>query len=94
MTGYLSFFKVLVGLLPHALQAVQVIEAATPGGGLGTQKLELVKGLLTDAINAEPNAAVTVSQGESLIKAVVSRVVSFFNAVGIFKKSVPPASAA
>ena len=94
MTSFLSIFQLIVSLLPLVAQSVQQVENLLPASGNGSQKLELVKGLVADAYQAAPGVTATIGQVHDIVTAITSRVVAFFNAVGIFKKSAPAAVAA
>lgn len=89
MVAFLSIFQLIVSLLPMVAQAVQVVEGLLPASGNGTQKAALVQSLVLDAHAAAPGVTATLEQVTSAISAITTRLVAFFNAVGLFKKAAP-----
>ncbi len=87
MAAFLSTFQLIVSLLPLVAQSVQAVEALLPASGQGAQKLELVKGLVADAAQGVPSLVSTAGEVSGVVTTIINRVVAFFNAVGIFKKS-------
>ncbi len=87
MTAFLATFRLIISLLPMTVQAIQQVEQIAPAAGLGTQKLDLVKGLVADAAAGAPGLEATIEQIAKAVEAIASRMVAFLNAIGVFKKS-------
>jgi hypothetical protein len=82
--GFLQVLKLVLQLLPLILEAIKTVEAASNVSGNGSAKLELVKGLLTSTVDIGND--VDKSQYGAAIEKAIALSVSFFNAVGVFKK--------
>lgn len=83
--GFLQVLKLVLQLLPLILEAIKTVEAASNVSGNGSAKLELVKGLLTSTVDIGND--VDKSQYGAAIEKAIALSVSFFNAVGVFKKA-------
>jgi hypothetical protein len=85
MQSLLNTLRVLVAVLPAIVELVQSIERAVPIKGIGSDKLELMKEIVTDVYDS---LEAGLKQGVSLagvIQAAVSlanRFVALFNRVG------------
>ena len=79
--------KSLLGLLPSVISAVKSVEALVPEGGKGKEKLELVKITLQAAYSVGNATLTEFEQIWPAINAVITAVVNFLNAHGIFKKA-------
>jgi hypothetical protein len=73
-------------LFPVILAAVQSLESAIPLPAAGKAKLDLILGMVTDVYNADQTAQKQLPSDPliALITSTISRVVSTFNALGIF----------
>ncbi|MDQ6675861.1 MAG: hypothetical protein M3Z09_01030 [Acidobacteriota bacterium] len=80
----------LLKLFPVILGAVQSVEAAISLPAAGKAKLDLVLGTVSDvyASGVQIGIELPADRVMGLISQCVSRIVSTFNALGIFKKSV------
>ena len=74
----MSTLLTILGLIPNLIKAVQAAEEFAPLAGNGKAKLDLVLGIITDVY---ADAGKLIPQ----ITAVIARIVSFANALGIFK---------
>jgi hypothetical protein len=81
----MSILLTILNLFPAILKAVQEVENFAPLSSNGKAKLGLVLGVITD---------VYADAGKILpqITTVITRIVSFANAVGIFKTTPPSAA--
>lgn len=79
----MAMFLMILTLLPKIIEAIRSIEAFLPISGIGKEKLGLITGIALD-VGGE------AAQMIPTIERVVSRLVSFANAFGIFKKTLPP----
>ena len=79
----------LLQLLPAIIGAVQSVETAVPLPASGKTKLDLVLGTVTDVYNAEESIRKQIPNDQliGMVTSTVGRVVTTFNALGIFKKS-------
>lgn len=76
------FFQILE-MLPKIIAAVKMIEEFLPIPGLGKAKLKLITDIAEELGGEAKTMIPTITK-------VVGKVVEFANAVGIFKKPVPP----
>lgn len=85
----MSTLIAMLQLLPAIIGAVQSVEAAVPLPAAGKAKLDLVLGTVTDVYNAEQSIQKQLPSDHmvSLVTSAITRVVSAFNTLGIFKKS-------
>ena len=83
----LEIAKSLLGLLPSVITAVKSVEDLIPDGGKGKDKLELVKNTLQAAYSIGDATLAEFEQIWPAINAVITAVVAFMNAHGIFKKA-------
>lgn len=67
-------------LLPALIQAIRAAEDAIPLPRAGREKLELVLGIIDDVADA-------TAELKPIVARIVARVVSTFNALGIFQRS-------
>lgn len=85
MLALMKALRLIVSLLPVILELVQAVERAAPFRGIGTAKLELLKGIVSDVYAALEPALREELPLEALLKAAVSianRFVALFNKVG------------
>jgi len=85
----LATLFLLLKLFPVILGAVQAVEAAIPLPAAGKAKLDLVLGTVSDVYTSGQQIGIELPADRvmGLITQTVSRVVSTFNTLGIFKKS-------
>lgn len=86
MQNFLITAKLVLSLLPAILEAVRAIEQALPEGGLGQQKLALIRQAVVGAAEATGDSLKAVEQAWPAIQSTVGAVVGLFNTVGAFKK--------
>jgi hypothetical protein len=84
-----SILIAILQLLPAIIGAVQSIEAAVPIPAAGKAKLDLVLGTVTDVYNTEQAIQKQLPSDKlvPLVTGAITRVVTSFNALGVFKKS-------
>lgn len=70
----------IVSILPQIIAAVRAVEQAADLPKTGSAKLELVLSILRAA---EPE----IEQIKDAVVKVINSVVSFFNAIGVFKRT-------
>jgi len=77
-------------LFPVLLGAVQAVEAAVPLPASGKAKLDLVLGTVSDvyASTQQLGQELPLDKLSSLISQIIARIVSTFNALGLFRKAV------
>lgn len=78
--NFLTILKLVLQLLPLIIQAVNTIEQQTNKSGLGADKLELVKGILTDTVTITED--VNKADYANAIEKTITLVVKFFNKTG------------
>ena len=76
----------VLGMIPTLIKAIQAVEELVPLPGNGKAKLDLVTGIISDVY---PDA----SKIQPQVSTVISRIVAFANALGIFKTSTPSPAA-
>ena len=78
----------ILKLFPVILGAVQAVEAAIPLPSAGKAKLDLVLGTVTDVYSSTQQVTpeMPLDRLTALVTQTVARVVTTFNALGIFKK--------
>lgn len=79
----------ILKLFPVILAAIQAAEAAIPMPTAGKAKLDLILGMVSDVYGANATLQKEMPSDPlvALITATIGRVVSVFNALGIFKKA-------
>ena len=77
----------ILNLFPAIVKAVQEVENFAPLSGNGKAKLDLVIGVITD-VYADTQKILPQ------LTAVITRIVAFANALGIFKTVPTPAATA
>ncbi len=97
--GFLEMFKLLMGLLPTIMDAVQVVEAAVPQAHAGAQKLATVLSTVQAAAKMAPAVVSSATEVKTAVQSgdapnleaglthVINAVVGLFNATGAFQKS-------
>ncbi len=86
MSNFVTILRLVIQLLPVVIEAIKAVEAAVPQGGQGTQKLEMVRGILQSAYDVAGNLEATFDQLWPVLRSAISGVVSVYNAAGTFKK--------
>lgn len=86
MIQFIATAKAVLDLLPAIIAAVTAIEQALPDGGKGEAKLELVRATLQSAYDTAEDKFGSFEALWKTVQPIVSAVVSFANAAGIFKK--------
>jgi uncharacterized YccA/Bax inhibitor family protein len=92
MTIFLAIFQ----FFPLIVAGIQTLESAIPMSGAGKQKLDLILGIVSDIFTANPHLSKDIAPATmtTLVTAIVGRVVSLFNAFGVFHKPAVVASVA
>jgi hypothetical protein len=86
MTQIINLIKLVLSLIPAIVSAIQGIEAAFPQSGQGVTKLDIIKTTLQNTYTVVDNTMPAFEDLWTKLSAVVSGIVSVFNAAGIFKK--------
>lgn len=86
MQTFIFIMQLIGKLFPVIVETVKAIEAAMPEPGQGQAKLAMVKAAMQSAYDQLTNVQVTFEQVWPAINAVISSVVTAYNASGIFKK--------
>ena len=76
--SWIAIAQAVLGLVPAIISAIKAIEELFPESGKGVEKLDLIRGIL-ETINEQSKELWPI------IEKVVGVVVSFCNAMGIFK---------
>jgi len=76
----MQLFLAIVNLIPSIIKIITAIEETFPQSGIGEQKLQLVKDILTEAYT-------NVNEIWGSIEKIISVIVSFANKIGAFTKS-------
>lgn len=75
----LSTLKTIITLIPLILDLIKAVEMAIPEGGKGKEKLAFIHDILT---NLFPEVGAIWTQ----VEFVISRAVTLYNAIGVFRK--------
>lgn len=94
LTQAVQVGSAVANLLPVAAQLVNSVQQAMPEGTPGAAKLETVKNALEHIYAAEQKTVATFELVWPPISAIISGLVSAYQAVGLFKKSTPATPAA
>lgn len=95
MQAFLNTVRILVAVLPAIVELILAIERAVPLAGVGPEKLQLLKEIVTDIydnLNEQMKNGISL---EGVIKAAVSlanRFVQLFNRIGWPSLPKPAAS--
>lgn len=89
----MSFFLMLMQLIPSIIKIVREIEAAIPAKGKGAEKLDLVLNTVNAAAEGATDVAKAVGSRDlnGAVTKIVNATVSTMNATGAFKSEVPVA---
>lgn len=85
--NFLDSFRLILNLFPLIITAIKTIEGNIPDPGKGTEKLELIRSMLSVAYDNASNNLVTFDKVWPVIQDTIKAVVNTFNATGIFKKA-------
>ncbi len=87
----MSIFIAIVNLLPTIIQLIKALEEVMPESGQGTAKLGIVTGVLSAVSETAKDEKLTGGMPSdkwlAFVASVVSKIVSVFNATGVFKKA-------
>jgi hypothetical protein len=84
--AFFEILKLVIGLLPLLLQAIKAVEQAIPDTGKGSEKLELIKGLVQTSYDTSSKLSVSFEQLWPTVQGTVQAIVNAFNKTGTFKK--------
>jgi len=70
---------IVISLIKPLIEAIKAVEEMFPQGGIGKEKLVLVRGILSAAHDGITDIWPT-------LELVIARIVAFANEVGVFKK--------
>lgn len=84
--AFFEILKLVIGLLPLLLQAIKAVEQAIPDTGKGSEKLELIKGLVQTSYDTSSKLSVSFEQLWPTVQGTVQAIVNAFNNTGTFKK--------
>jgi len=85
MQALINAVRILIAVLPAIVQLVQAIEKAVPLRGVGPDKLQLLKDVVTDIYDSLEAGAKQGVSLEGILKAAVAianRFVALFNRTG------------
>lgn len=83
---FIQTARLILSLLPLILEVVRAVEAALPEGGLGAQKLALVRQTLQAAFDVAEDSFGSFEKLWPALERTVTAVVGVFNTAGVFKK--------
>ena len=78
--AWISAVTAILQLLPAIIAALKAIESALPEANKGAEKLALVRGIIEGVSD-------DAKTNWPIIENAITKIVAFFNSVGIFKKS-------
>jgi hypothetical protein len=82
----------ILKLFPLLIEAIQAIEASAPVPAVGAAKLDLLTGAVREGYKSAHFSTNMISQDQLIawLQAITASIVTFYNIVGIFKKSPTP----
>jgi hypothetical protein len=83
---FIQTARLILSLLPLILEAVKAVEAALPEGGLGAQKLGLVRQTLQAAFDIADDGFASFEKIWPALEKTVTAVVGVFNTAGVFPR--------
>jgi hypothetical protein len=83
---FIQTARLILSLLPLILEAVKAVEAALPEGGLGAQKLALVRQTLQAASDIADDGFDNFEKVWPALEKTIGAVVAMFNKTGLFLK--------
>jgi hypothetical protein len=83
---FIQTAKLILSLLPLILEAVKAVEAALPEGGMGAQKLGLVRQTLQAAFDIADDGFASFEKVWPALEKTIGAVVGLFNTAGVFLK--------
>lgn len=90
MTAFLNVLRITILIFPEVIGLVLAIEKTIDVPKVGAHRLELLRGIVTDAWNtleARERGELKLEQLLQAAAGMANRLVAFFKAVGIFKGS-------
>ncbi len=84
---FLEILSAVKAMFPLIVQFVRDVENAFPPGGFGAQKLALVRAWLESAFDKANDFGLTFDDLWPKIAAVVSSLVTAYNAIGVFRRA-------
>jgi len=78
--GWVSTAIMVLELIPALIKAILAIEEALPEGSKGAEKLALVREIITELSE-------DAKEMWPLVEKIISKIVTWFNKMGIFKTS-------
>lgn len=85
MQALINAVRILIAVLPAIVQLIQAIEKAVPLRGVGPDKLQLLKDVVTDiydSLEAATKQGVSLEGILSAAVAIANRFVALFNRIG------------
>lgn len=86
MAQAIAILKLLISLGPEIIKFVQRLEELFPDGGIGEQKLEILRAYLQSIWDGLGTIIPAFEDVWPKIQAAVAVLVALFNKLGIFKK--------
>lgn len=86
MSNFILALRTALAIIPEIINIIKALEVP----GFGAEKLQAVIAIVLEAVGAMPEelkALLDASKFGSFVSKIVSIVVTFLNAVGVFKKS-------
>lgn len=84
MLKTIQTIRLILSLLPLILDTIRAIEAALPAGGLGREKLALVRTTIESAYIAAGEAADSFETIWPALERTIGAAVALFNRTGLF----------
>ena len=82
MTTFINVLRIIVQVFPALVALVRAIEEAAPARDLGAEKLEIVKGIISDAYDALSPKDRSPDSGEGLpLEGVLAAAISIVNRI-------------
>lgn len=85
MQAFMNAVRILIAVLPAIVQLVQAIEKAVPLRGVGPDKLQLLREVVSDiydSLEAATKQGVSLEGILSAAVAIANRFVALFNRIG------------
>lgn len=82
-----AILKLIITYLPLIIELIKTIEKQFPEAGLGKFKLETIRGMLEASFDAAGDFNDKFDDVWPVLEKTITKVVSFMNAAGLFKKA-------
>lgn len=82
---FIEAIKLVLSLFPVIVQAVKTVEEMFPAGGLGAEKLAIVREMLEAAYAMATDISGAFEQIWPTVQKIIDTVVGIFNRTGVFR---------